>query len=184
MEKSVILIDAENFLMGWRAYCKGLGWVERIDYEKLIQELSQGTNLLRAYFYDGVSDSIFVKKKNFLEALQRKGIQLRTKVLKSRSYTCAHCNRENTRLVQKGVDVSLATDILRHAWQETCEICIIISGDEDYKDAIDVAKDKGVKIWIVSFKDRLSKELGNSADRLIFLEDIFHKVKQGIEKLK
>jgi uncharacterized LabA/DUF88 family protein len=177
LEKSVVLIDAENVLNAWQSYCEEKNMPARIDYKKLVDKLSEGTNLLRAYFYDGSSSPISLKKKNFYEALQCHGIQLRTKMLRKRSYLCDHCHQRNERLVQKGVDVSLATDILRHAWQQTCQVCIIVSGDEDYKDAIEVAKDKGVKIWIASFQRSLAKDLRNNADKVILLETIFDDLK-------
>ncbi|MBS3142507.1 NYN domain-containing protein [Candidatus Woesearchaeota archaeon] len=176
MEKSVILIDAENLLKSWQSH---FGKAIYIDYQKLIGTLSRNTNLLRCYYYDAVPETIPMKKKQFLNALQRKGMQLRLKVLKSRTIQCPSCSKLITRDVQKGVDVSLATDILRHAWQQTCDICIIVSGDEDYKDAIDVAKDKGIKIWIVSFRDSLSSELGRSADRVFYIEDIAHDLERN-----
>ena len=178
MEKSIVLIDAENVLRGWRDHCAAKGSDAKIDYSKLVAALSTGTNLLRAYFYDGVSSVVPGKKKAFLDAIQSQGIQLRTKVLKQRDFCCEHCAKQNSRMVQKGVDVSLATDILRHAWQQTCEICIVVSGDEDYKDAIDVAKDKGVRIWIASFKFALSAELRRSADKVIYIEDLFDKIQR------
>lgn len=180
MEKSVVLIDAENVLKSWNTYCLNNHLNAKMDYVKLRDVLSHGTNLLRAYFYDGVSEAIPIKKKMFLEALQASGIQLRTKILKSRKERCFQCGALEERFVQKGVDVSLATDILRHAWQKSCDICIVVSGDEDYKDAIEVAKDKGVKIWVASFKQSLSKDLYHIADRVIFLEDVFADIKRNI----
>lgn len=179
MEKSVILIDAENVLRAWMYHCSTINDSQaRIDYHKLIIALSQGTNLLRAYFYDGVPSNVPLNKKKFLEALQHQGIQLRTKILKTRTTTCKQCGTSETRTIQKGVDVALATDILRHAWQNTCEICIIVSGDEDYKDAIECAKDKGVKVWVCSFKPSLSSELARTADKIFYLEDLFGTIKR------
>lgn len=177
MEKSLILIDGENILKSWQTYCAENGLNEKVDYTKLIKKLSEGTNLLRAHFYDGVPEIVSLKKKNFLIALQHKGIELKTRILKEKKHHCTACKNIDVRLVQKGVDVSLATDILRHAWQQTCEVCIIVSGDEDYKDAIQCAKDKGVKIWVASFKHSLSKEL-RIADKIIYLEDIFDDIKK------
>lgn len=176
-EKSVVLIDAENVLKSWQNYCREHNIEEKIDYLKLVKKLSEETNLLRAYFYDGVPENIPLKKKNFLAALQGKGIQLRTKVLKTRQYACPKCDTQVSKQVQKGVDVSLATDILRHAWQQTCSVCIVVSGDEDYKDAIECVKDKGVKVWIAAFKNNLSGEMRRTADRVILLDDIFDDIK-------
>lgn len=177
-EKSVVLIDAQNVLCSWWNFCKENELQAKIDYVKLVQKISKTTNLLRAYFYDGVTDPVSVKQKNFHEALRRNGIQLRTRILKNRITFCSKCGDKTSRPVQKGVDVSLATDILRHAWQETCEVCIIVSGDQDFKDAIEVAKDKGIKIWVASFKSSLSKEISLTADKVILLDELFDDIKQ------
>ena len=180
MEKSVVLIDAENVIKSWRNYCDDNSLTEKIDYKKLAAILSKNTNLLRAYFYDGVPETIPLKKKNFLEALEKKGIQLRTKILKNRQNRCKACGDTSFRTVQKGVDVSLATDILRHAFQKTCEICIVVSGDEDYCDAIEAAKNLGIKVWVASFKGSLSSKVERSADKIVLIEDIFENVKRDI----
>ena len=178
MEKSVILIDAGNVLGGWFNYCTVNQLQAKIDYLKLVKKLSDGTNLLRPYFYDGVPENIPLKKKNFLEALQHQGVQLRTKILKDKRHTCTRCNHTDIKSVQKGVDVSLATDILRHSWQGSCELCIVVSGDEDYSDAIKCVKDKGIKVWIASFRSSLSNDLAMIADKVIYLDDIFDEIKQ------
>jgi len=176
MEKSLVLIDGENIFRSWGTYCRQNNIKKDVDYVKLINKVTEGTNLLRAIFYDGVPETIPVGKKKFLEALQHNNIQLKTKILKKRSHKCLDCNVVSKRDVQKGVDVSLATDILRHSLQNSCDVCIIVSGDEDYKDAIEVAKERGVKIWVVSFKNCLSKELRLSSDKLILLDDIFESL--------
>lgn len=177
VETSIVLIDSQNVFRAWGECSKQRDIHARINYKKLVDRLSVDTNLLRAYFYDGVEENMATKKKNFLEALTYQGIQLRTKILKERTNKCPHCGKDQVRQVQKGVDVSLATDILRHAWQQTCQICIVVSGDEDYKDAIDVAKDKGVKVWIASFKSCLSNGLRRSADKVVYLDDIYDEIK-------
>lgn len=177
MEKSLVLIDGENVIKGWQKYCNEKQLMAYIDYVKLVDKLSEGTNRLRAIFYDGVPESIPLNKKKFHNVLQHNGIQLRTKLLKVRPHFCTKCRNRDLRTIQKGVDVSLATDILRHAWQKTCDICIVVSGDEDYRDAIDCAKERGLKIWVASFKNCLSRDLRKSADKMIFIEDIFEQIK-------
>ncbi len=178
MEKSVVLIDGENIIKRWFLHCVENGLDEKIDYSRLVKYLTRDTNLLRAYFYDGVPERIPERKRKFIEALQYQGIQMRTKMLKVRTYRCPSCNGTTQRAIQKGVDVSLATDILRHAFQRTCDICIVVSGDEDYKDAIMVAKDMGIKVWVAAFHRNLSKELRLVADKVIYLEDAFQMVKK------
>ncbi len=178
MEKSLVLIDGENVIRSWWTYCKNNNLTEAVDYVRLLKKVSEGTNLLRGIFYDGVPENIPVGKKRFLEALQHNNIQLRTKILKRRKHHCSNCNHYESKDIQKGVDVSLATDILRHSLQKSCDIVIVVSGDEDYKDAIECAKERGVKVWVAAFKHSLSKELRLSTDKLILLDDIFAEIKK------
>lgn len=178
MEKSAVFIDAENVINGWWEYCAQSNSSSKIDYIKLINYLSKETNLLRAYFYDGVPDKISVKKNAFFQALEHSGIQLRTKALRNRFIICDFCKKGKNKQIQKGVDVSLATDILRHGLQKSCDICIVVSGDEDFKDAIELVKDRGIKVWVCSFKSSLSSELRRTADKIILLDDIFEKIKR------
>jgi len=180
VEKSVVLIDAENVFKQWKHFCEDYNLKEKLDYQRLVDKLAKNTNLLRAYFYDGTSENVASKKKSFLDALEKKGFQLRTKILKERTFICPSCSNTITKHVQKGVDVSLATDILRHAFQQTCDICIIASGDEDYKDAINVAKDKGIKVWVASFKRALSPEMERAADKVFLIDDFYDEIKRKI----
>jgi uncharacterized LabA/DUF88 family protein len=176
LEKSLILIDAENVLKSWQTHTSQNKENNRIDYVKLINKLSENTNLLRAIFYDGISEAPSREKKKFLLALSKNGIQIKTKVIRKREMTCPHCKSKIDRFIQKGVDVSLASDIVRHAFQGTCNICIVVSGDEDYKDAIEIAKDKGLKIWVASFRKSLSMDLEKSADKVVWIDDIYPEI--------
>jgi uncharacterized LabA/DUF88 family protein len=180
MEKSVVLIDAENVRIAWIQKFNQTPY-PKLNYAKLVSLLSENTNLLRAYFYDGVQLDIHPKKRFFLESLQKQGIQIRSKTLRTRTIHCKNCNSSTTTSVQKGVDVSLATDILRHAYQHTCDICIVVSGDEDFKDAIEVAKDKGIRVWVASFESALSKEMRMCADKIILLDNFIEKFTAKIE---
>ena len=54
-----------------------------------------------------------------------------------------------------------------------------MQGDEDYKDAIDVARDKGIKVWIASFRKSLARELRNNADKVLFIEDFIEQICLG-----
>jgi len=179
MEKSAVFIDAGNVIKGWYYHCRKNNLGDKIDYSKLVSLLTDNTNFLRAYFYDGIPEKLSIRKKRFLEALQHRGIQLRTKILKNRYTECEFCHKGKNRQIQKGVDVSLATDILRHGLQKSCDICIVVSGDEDFKDAMDLVKDRGLKVWVCSFRNSLSAEVRKTADRVVLIDDIFDSVKQA-----
>jgi len=174
-----VLIDGENVIRGWRNYCLNSGKRSTLDYVKLITKLAEGTNLLRAIFYDATPENMSDKKKIFQDYLHHNGIQLRTKILKIRTNLCGKCGNKEIKYIQKGVDVSLATDILRHSLQKSCDIYIVVSGDEDYKDAIECAKERGVKVWVASFRKSLSSDLRKSADKVILLDDINKEIRKN-----
>lgn len=43
---------------------------------------------------------------------------------------------------------------------------------------MDLIKDRGIKVWVSAFKESLSPEVKRTADKVIFLDDIFNKIKQ------
>jgi len=178
LEKSLVLIDAENVWNSWRNYCNKHNLDEKVDYVKLVDTLTKDTNKLRAIFYDAVPETIPKSKKEFIKAMENNNIQVNTKILKHRKVICSKCNAEIEKYVQKGVDIAIATDLLRHSFLKNCQICILVSGDEDYKDAVSVSKDMGMKVWIASFKDALSSDLRKVADKVIYLDDLFDSIKR------
>src|SRR3989344_3728992 len=103
MEKSIVLIDAENVIRSWRAYCEEHGLDEKIDYKRLIDHLTKDTNFLRAYFYDGIQEASSAGKNRFHRSLQHIGIQIRTKILKKRTKRCSKCGNVDSMQIQKGV---------------------------------------------------------------------------------
>lgn len=65
---------------------------------------------------------------------------------------------------EKAVDVKLATDLIK--LKDIYDIAIILSGDQDYSPAVDLAKDMGKRIVNVSFLTSNGKLLPGGAKRL------------------
>lgn len=65
---------------------------------------------------------------------------------------------------EKAVDVKLATDLIK--LKDIYDIAIILSGDQDYSPAVDLAKDLGKRIVNVSFLTSNGKLLPGGAKRL------------------
>ncbi len=79
--------------------------------------------------------------------------------------------RGNT-VVEKGIDVRIATDMLHQAHTNVYDTAILISGDADYVPAVEAVKASGKHVELASLKSGRSHQLTQIADRVIELERI------------
>lgn len=189
LKKSMIFIDASNILGGWWTYCKEndlvavnpknnkLELTKKINYKSLIEEVARDTDFIRGYFYDSVNEPIDRKKQGFFDMLRGLGVTIVPKKLRYKSVTCKHCNVTDYKIpYQKGVDVALVTDVMGLGTEKAYEIAIIVSGDNDFVDAINYVKTKGLKVWVVSFVNSLGEDTMRVADKTIQLDRVFDKL--------
>ncbi len=102
------------------------------------------------------------------------GITIITKPLRYKAVKCKHCNYEDKHIPhQKGVDVALVTQLMSLATEKAYDIAIVISGDNDFEDAINYVKSRGQKVWLISFINALGRDTMRSADKVIQLDKIF-----------
>lgn len=187
-KKTMVFIDARNILGGWWNYCKANGFVKKnslgklelmkkINYEKLIAEITKDTDFVRGYFYDAVDEPIDARKNGFFDKLRSLEITVVTKPLKYKDEQCKHCNKMDVHIpYQKGVDVALVTDVMGLAFEKAYDIAIIVSGDNDFVDAIEFIKSKGLKVWVVSFLNCLGEDTMRAGDKTIQLDKLFDKL--------
>ena len=71
--------------------------------------------------------------------------------------------------IEKGIDVMLATDLLRFAWNDLYDVAILVSGDGDFFYALQAVKDMGKHVEVAAFSANLSCELVQVADDCEFL---------------
>jgi uncharacterized LabA/DUF88 family protein len=161
-DRIAVFIDGSNLF--YAALQLGI----EIDYNKLLTYLTQGRQLLRAYFYTGV-DPTNEKQKGFLLWMRRNGYRVVTKEL-------AHLPDGSKKA---NLDVEIAIDMLtlsRH-----CHTMILLSGDGDLTYALNSVAYQGVQIEVVSLPAMTSESLVNIADRHIDLEQIKDKIAKVTE---
>jgi uncharacterized LabA/DUF88 family protein len=76
----------------------------------------------------------------------------------------------------KGVDISLTTDMLTHAFQNHFDVAILMAGDGDYGPLVGRVKSLGKLLWVWFFgdeKDGLSPALRRSSDVMLPLDAHF-----------
>ncbi len=154
-----IFIDGSNLF--YAALQLGI----EIDYAKLLVLLTQGSKLLRAFFYTGV-DRANDKQQGFLLWMRRNGYRLVTKDVVQFPDGSKKAN----------LDVEIAVDMLNLA--PYYDTAILVSGDGDLAYAVNTVSYKGVRVEVVSLRSMTSDSLINVADYFIDIDGI----KQYIQK--
>ena len=81
-----------------------------------------------------------------------------------------------SRAGQKGVDTQLAIDVVRHAFQQTLTDVVILTGDEDLLEAMEVAQHYGMGVHLLEIPaGGVSRDLLRAADRRGLLTESFWK---------
>jgi uncharacterized LabA/DUF88 family protein len=162
-ERVAVFIDGANLLHGIKQD------FDRIDinFEPFVAKLVNGRSLTRTYYYTALPDQTrdperYTKQQKFLNALQRKPY---FSVVLGRLEI-----RGNGVYVEKGVDISLAIDLLDLAYHQTYDTAIIISGDGDFANAVKIVQRMGKHVENASTRSCLSYHLQQTCDKTIILD--------------
>jgi len=142
--KVAIFIDAANILYSQR----DLGW--RLDYLKLKNYFEKLAPAVGFYFYSGFVGE-FEKQAKFLRKLEKIGYAVKAKEVKRIKIT------KDTYLLKANLDVEMGVDII--ASSANFDTLVLFSGDSDFSYVLDLLRDKGKKIVVISTRGHISKEL-------------------------
>ena len=120
---------------------------------------------IRSYYYGSTTGHL--SQEAFFQKLMAMGYDTRTVALKHKA----------GKLVEKGVDVWLAVDMVNFAARGQYDIAVLLSGDSDYLPACRIVKDWGKTLVLATFGQSCSQEL-----RLV--ADLFIDLKPRIPELK
>jgi uncharacterized LabA/DUF88 family protein len=112
-----------------------------------------------------------------------KGPRMRVQLykLKDMHCICPQCSHHFDRSVQKGVDVGIATLIIKLASQNRYDRLVLLAGDGDFEDAIDYVKSELHKeIWIAGFPNSVSADLQSYSDRVIWISDFWSEIERAL----
>jgi len=130
-----IFIDGSNLYHALRtAYSRA-----DLDFRLLASRLCGDRDLVRAYYYNAPvaqqeNPTAYREQQRFFAALQSTPyFELRLGRLVNRAGV----------LVEKGVDVRLAVDMVRMGHLGIYDTAILVSGDGDFADAVQAVKDMG-----------------------------------------
>ncbi len=171
-ERVMIFIDGSNVFRSLHNFNVQNTDAFKIDYIKLRDELCNGRNLIRAYYYGSEDPSRGDAQKGFQDKLRSHGFEVVTKPLKTFQTTDG---REG--FIEKGIDIALATDLISLAWEGAFDTAVIVSGDSDFVEAVRRVKQKGRKVEIASFRNSLAADMRMVGDRTVILDDILERIR-------
>ncbi len=156
----MIFIDGSNLYHHLKEVC---GRTD-LDFERFCAWLAQERKLVRAYYYNAVVDQKleadrYRDQQRFFAKLSdvpRFEVKLGNLVYK---------NFPSVPPSEKGIDVRLATDVLTHAFRQNYDVAILVSGDNDFADAVYAVKELGRTVEVALFGTRnSSRRLRDAAD--------------------
>lgn len=157
MSKVAIFIDGSNLYHGLK---HEIGHA-RLDFQKFINWLLDGRQLVRTYYYTAPVNTSNMKareQQKFLAKLrQLPYFDIRLGRLEARGNT----------YVEKGVDIAIAVDMVSMAFKGHYDVAVLVSSDGDFSIAVAAVKDSGKHVEIACFPK--SYQLQSVADKCISL---------------
>ena len=172
-DRVAIFIDGSNLYHSLKVL-KGT----KIDFEKLVKELSKDRILVSAFYYIASLDitsneETYWKHQKFLAGL--------TKINNFKVILCTlrkYKNKDGTFGFEvKGDDVYLANDMIVGAYENLYDTAILVSGDEDFIPVINTLKRLKKKTENIFFTKTSSKKLRKLCDKAVNLSLMINKIK-------
>jgi uncharacterized LabA/DUF88 family protein len=173
MERIFIAIDGSNFYHRMREGPINLANLLEFNYDKFAYWLAKGNEIVAKNYYIGVIRA----KTNQLKAQQMRRDQQRlfAKLQKTGwKISAGYILDFDGKYHEKGVDVQIAIDLLRGAYENIYDKFILLSSDTDLLPAIKLAISLGKKIEYVGFSHKPSFALIRHASltKLLTKEDL------------
>lgn len=159
--RAMIFVDGENLAIRFKEQIGDNAPEKHVNYLKDVFVWSRYANIphhvncevIRKYYYTAVQGD-----DNKLESVE---CQLKEIGIESPRVFKKQKNRKSKR-----VDITLATDMLTHAYRGNYDIAILVAGDDDYVPLVKAIKDEGrrVVLWFFENSKGLSKRLKLESD--------------------
>lgn len=140
-----VFVDVQNMYYSARAL-----YSKKVNFKHVLEDGVAGRNLVRAIAYGITTEE--AHEEDFHEALSKQGFEVKTKPLQT--FIGGQ---------KKGDwDIGIAVDILR--LEPKIDVAILVCGDGDFIPLVNFAKEKGIRMEIMAFRESTSSALIESAD--------------------
>jgi len=142
-----------------------------LNFGEFARRLCDTRHLFRVYYYNVLQDparwpDAYREQQEFLDSLRK------TPYLEVRLGTTKLAQGHP---VEKGIDIMLATDLLRFGYNGLYDIAVLVSGDSDFAYVLQTAKNIGRHVEVAYFERSISKDLLDVADYCHLLNRTFFR---------
>ncbi len=170
-DRVMIYIDGSN------AYhsLKSIFGYTNLDFEAFCKKLAGRRQLVRVYYYNAPVDHTkeperYKDQQTFFNRMRR------IPYLEVRLGRLVYRNWPAERSYEKGIDVKMATDMIVQAFNNLYDVAVLVSGDNDFADALQAVKDTGRHVEVALFGDTWSSQhLRDVADKAVRINKGFLK---------
>jgi uncharacterized LabA/DUF88 family protein len=171
--KSIVIIDGSNFYHKLKEI--KLPRIFAFDFSSFALSVAKRTRVT-AYYYcvgkiqakqeDKKARLMMAKQQSLVTKLQKEGFIIQF----------GYLLKSNNKYHEKGVDVQIATNILKGAFKNSYDIAFLISSDSDLIPAITEAQTTGKTIFYVGFAHKPSLALLRTCkkSKLLKRDDLLH----------
>ncbi len=129
-----------------------------LRFGKFSEKLAGSRSLVRTYYYNIRQNIRSEEQERFLKSLyDTPYMEVKLGIVKQRGQA----------MVEKGVDVMIAIDLLKCAYEDLYDTAILVSGDGDFYPAVQAVKDLGQHVEIAGFDNNISPESSKISDLVI-----------------
>lgn len=180
MKRGMIFIDGSNVYFDYKKVSNG----KSIDIEKYIESIKTlfpAVEIRRTYYFTSESTN----NQGFLQTINRipyvevvRGrLQAKTISLDNHNILCPQCNSKISQSfsvqIDKGTDVNIAVEMLKHAYNKSYDVAILASRDADFAGVVRIIKDIGCTVELVLFDGVKgnAQELTDNVDNVTIISD-------------
>lgn len=164
-DRVALFIDGANM----DGACRDAGYF--VDYRKAREFFLASGTFYAAFFYIAdftASDSL---QQRFLDFLSHAGYIVRRKPVK-----VIEDAETGERIFKGNLDTEVVLDMVNTA--ENYDLAFLFSGDSDFERAVELLRSRGKRVYVVTSRRSLSRELAYVADKPVFLIEEFRDVLQ------
>ncbi len=164
MKKVMVFIDGSNYYNS----LKKSFHLTKVDIKKFVDFLVEDNNLVNIYYYSAPLNQIkfpekYKKQQKYFAKLQN---------VKRLKLTLGRLEPRDGTMVEKGVDVNLAVDMVSCAYNNKFDVAILVSNDADFVPAVLEVQALAKKVCNVIFPKTKSYHLTKICDESIYIKDI------------
>lgn len=176
--KTFLYIDGTNLFAGQYDL---FGPKEILDFSSLIKEIKKLFSVKKIYFYASYIGKVNLRDKKLKDLVEAES-QFFNQVKAVRGLYFYKGHRSPTSGKEKGVDVHLAVDVVKHAFKKECDRVVIMTGDADLVYPLEIAKELGCSINAVFLPNRFSLGIAFVVDTATVLNYLGKFVYRGEQK--